>query len=170
MTHLRLLIGSVAAVLTAAAGATVNATIPGSDGKLHTCLNAAGQVRVIDADLGTSCRPGETALALPAVAPTCPAGTTLLLGVCFEAARQATDWSNALITCAAEGKRLPTPTELFAFGIFQPIGFLTEWTGEIDSQRNAVAVASSGPGPGHQVITFGSVVTDLNPYRCVAPL
>ena len=51
-----------AAVLLAAASGIAYAAIPGSDGVIHGCINASGQVRVIDPGAGGSCSTGESAL------------------------------------------------------------------------------------------------------------
>jgi hypothetical protein len=164
----RLLIGGSVLVMLAASVA-VYATIPGSDGKIHVCLNPAGQVRVIDADRAQSCRPAETALEWPAAlpaAPICPAGTTLFLGVCFETATRFGDWSAAVNGCADEGRRLPTHTELLAFRRAHR-DVTTEWTDHV-MESQALAVVTSGLSGN----TFFEPRTgdNIHDFRCVVPL
>ena len=163
----RLLIGGSVLVMLVASAA-VYATIPGSDGKVHACYAPpGGPMRVIDADQGQSCRPGETALAWPAAlpaAPTCPAGTTLFLGVCFEtASRQQNSWIDALRDCADEGRRLPTHTELTAFRLAHPASpDFFEWSDHSEGFDRALSVSNS---------LFGLVLTaNTFSYRCAVPL
>jgi hypothetical protein len=51
-----------AGMLLAAASGIAYAAIPGSDGVIHGCVNASGQVRVVDPGAGGSCSSGESAL------------------------------------------------------------------------------------------------------------
>ena len=164
----RLLIGGFVFVVMALAANTADASIPGSDGKVHACYAPpGGPVRVIDTDQGQSCRPGETALEWPAAlpaAPTCPAGTTLFLGVCFEAAsRQQNSWIGALRDCADEGRRLPTHTELTAFRLAHPASpDFYEWSDHSEGFDRALSVSNSLFGLALTANTFS--------YRCVVPL
>ena len=58
----KLRLAVLAAVLLAAASGIAYAAIPGTDGVIHGCINASGQVRVIDPSAGGSCSTGESAL------------------------------------------------------------------------------------------------------------
>ena len=167
----RLLIGGSVLVMLAAASAAVYATIPGSDGKVHACFNPGGQVRVIDADPGNSCRPGETALAWPAAlspTPTCAAGTTLFLGVCFEALRPEDEWLPAVKDCADEGRRLPTHTEALAFRMAHR-AVPQEWTDHYVNfdVGHALTVFDS---PTSGIGINSRPVSNVTSYRCVLPL
>jgi len=173
----RLIVGSSALVVLAVSAA-VYATVPGSDGQVHACYVPGGQLRIIDADAGISCRPGETNLEWPAVAPTaptCPAGTTPLLGVCFETATRAGAlWATAAHDCADEGRRLGTHTEVLAFHYSRQAQLVNvqEWTDHLFSSTDILFVLTL-PGslrlPPSTVFSSGSGANPL-PYRCVVPL
>jgi hypothetical protein len=66
-------IAVVAVVIAAALGGVAWAGIPGSDGVIHSCYNAAsnpsGQLRVIDSDAGTKCAKNEKALSFNQTGP-----------------------------------------------------------------------------------------------------
>ncbi len=97
----------------------------------------------------------------------CPAGTTLFIGVCIEnAARDAATQPDATDVCADEGRRLPSGGELQAFreapGITLASG---EWTDDVaDITRFSVfaifVVTETGNG-------VAEAFDDLA-YRCVA--
>ena len=60
MTHLHLERRTVGIAMVVLAVGVTYASIPGSDGAIHGCYAAGGQLRVIDTDAGQSCH-----LALP---------------------------------------------------------------------------------------------------------
>ena len=170
----RLLIGGSVLVMLAASAA-VYATIPGTDGKVHACYTPpGGPVRVIDADRGQSCRPGETALEWPAAlpaAPTCPAGSTLFHRLCFEAPTREGDWGSAVETCADFGLRLPTHTELLAYRtVHLDETEVTEWTDFflLREAGNAAFVVQDFPGA--PLLGIASTTSNGIFYRCVVPL
>src|SRR5690242_1169427 len=67
------LIVAILALITALGGVAV-ASIPSGDGTIHGCYNGQGALRVIDADGGATCAPGETALNWNQTGPPGPAG------------------------------------------------------------------------------------------------
>jgi hypothetical protein len=60
--------------LIAALGGVAIASIPSADGTIHGCYNGQGALRVIDAEGGATCAPGETALNWNQTGPPGPAG------------------------------------------------------------------------------------------------
>jgi hypothetical protein len=79
---------AVGIVCLIAGGAGLYATIPGNDGQMHGCYQANnGQLRVIDADAGQTCRPSELGIEWRAgTTVACPVGTVPIVNVCVEAA------------------------------------------------------------------------------------
>jgi hypothetical protein len=67
------LIVAIVALIVALGGVAI-ASIPSADGTIHGCYNAQGQLRVIDAESGASCAPGETALSWNQTGPAGPPG------------------------------------------------------------------------------------------------
>lgn len=99
----------------------------------------------------------------------CPAGTVLYLGLCFELqARSADHQINATDDCADEGRRLPSEGEMRSFRRLHGTGGVTierfEWTDELsDTDVESVFLYAV-------VGTAGSAVDrafDDHPYRCV---
>ncbi len=97
----------------------------------------------------------------------CPSGTTAFADVCFEKVlRSDQSLASAMQTCAAAGRRLPTPGELWAFaqqpGVTIGSGEQTDNISLNGSTREAYIV--SGPGSDG----FSNLTTVARPFRCVA--
>jgi hypothetical protein len=108
---------------------------------------------------------GVTAAALKL---SCPAGTTPFAGVCFETTLRANQaLQGAMETCAAAGRVLPTPGELWAFaqvpGVTVGSGEQTDNVFENGSTRQAYIISGAGSGDG-----FSTLTTFPRPFRCVA--
>jgi hypothetical protein len=123
------------AVVFLAAGFVYRA-VPASDDVIHACYQLpSGQLRVIDAAGGATCRPNEVAITLAqAAAFACPEGTTRFTGACIEdEPRSAAAHHDATLACAGAGGRLPSGGELQGFqaahGIL--IGSPAEWTDDV---------------------------------------
>jgi hypothetical protein len=161
---------SLAIVLVVTAVGVAYAAVPGSDGTVQACyVTANGQLRVIDAEAGESCRPNETAIAL--ATPTsvgCPAGTTMFVGVCIEdQPRTAASQRDATRDCADEQRRLPSGGELQAFREFDGVTLAGggEWTDDLGDVTYAssfvyLVVTETGNGIAEAF--------DAHAYRCVA--
>jgi len=153
-------------------GGIAYASIPNADGAITACYNkSSGQLRVIDADAGQSCKPTENALqweqAADPVSLVCPTGTVLSTGVCIETTqRAAADHSDAEDDCADEGRRLPSPGELSTARLLDEID-LTDgaWTDDLAD------IATSSTFKYLVITERGNGVEgafDDVPYRCVA--
>jgi hypothetical protein len=174
----------IAALVLATAGGVAYATIPDSSGLIHGCyskfvgsgptLVTTGQLRVIDTDLGQTCKPTEQALNWNQSGPpgppgpplSCPAGTTAFIGVCIDSsARTADAHDDAEEDCADEGRRLPSGGELTAFNAQATLATGGEWTDDLGATEGAFRyffVAENGNG-------VKNFFEDLA-YRCVAGL
>jgi hypothetical protein len=160
----RHLIGAVAALVLLAAGVTVHAAIPGSDGAIHACYVAGGgQIRVIDAD-HESCRPGEVPIQWT-VAPSCPADTIQVVGVCIETTtRGFAKHRDAELDCAQNGRRLPTNGELTTFSQVPGMFVSGEFTDAVLNYSPAYYLTISG-----QLGLNGYAGSEARvSYRCVA--
>jgi hypothetical protein len=111
------------------------------------------------------------------VAPACSAGTTLQSGFCFEnAARAPADWNAAASTCAAAGRRLATPSELWAIAerpdVLMTAAELTTniWRDDNGgtSTGRVATVFEFAPGGAQVGVRHQSALDDAAvPYRCV---
>jgi hypothetical protein len=105
---------------------------------------------------------------------TCPSGTILVLGVCFETNLRATKTLPlALKECGAAGRRIPTFPELEGA---RQNGFTTG-SGMNDYELTATYYKDTGPGAlGETVVGLdsagnrleGAYVTFTKPFRCIA--
>lgn len=166
----RIVLLTLATVLVVAAVGVAYATVPGSDGTVQACYSdATGQLRVIDAEAGDSCRSNETAIAL--ATPTsvgCPADTTMFVGVCIEdQSRAAASQPDAISDCADEQRRLPSGGELQGFRELDGITIAAggEWTDDLGDVNHASSFV-------YLVVTqngnFIAEAFDDYAYRCVA--
>ncbi|MGH2691483.1 MAG: hypothetical protein ACRDHM_03170 [Actinomycetota bacterium] len=104
----------------------------------------------------------------------CPSGTTAFGGACMETtSRAAQDWFGSSNTCGNAGRRLPTPSELWAW---QAAGN--------DLNGDGAAPANAGEGTSQLDFDNGAFrwsvrddntfwvfsVNDARPFRCVASL
>lgn len=107
----------------------------------------------------------------------CPSGTQLFVGLCFETlARPEANFENATATCAAAGRRLPTSAEANAWARqpgtpLQPGSWNAEWTGDI---------LNLSPSPTSLIVwipvnqttpVFSEILQSYNGhrFRCVIP-
>lgn len=179
---------AAAAALILLAGGIAVATIPSSSGAVDACYNKGnGALRVIDAEAGQQCNASETSLRIAAADATgkvanadlldgldgaayllsCPAGTELYLGLCFERhPRTADNHGDASRACSADGKRLPSEGEMRSYRD-QPGNDIArfEWTDELSDTDVESTFLYAVVG------TFGSAVsaaTNERPFRCVS--
>lgn len=165
------------------------AAIPDAGGSVTGCYNMrTGLLRVVDAEAGASCTAAEKRVVLAGVDSggkvadadlldgldstayrlSCPAGTGLFLGLCFEDGfRAAATHSPASRDCADEGRRLPSEGEMRSYRTQAGVTVAPfEWTDELsDTDVDSTflyAVVGSG---GSAIATSGE---DEYPYRCVA--
>lgn len=95
----------------------------------------------------------------------CPAGTVASTGVCFGPQHEPTSWYEAIEACADEGRTLPTPAELYAYGrVHTQVDPGFEWTGNALSTTEVLAIEAfvGGYGAAERNV-FGSSL----PYHCV---
>ena len=94
--------------------------------------------------------------------PTCPSGTTLSQGVCFETtARAATTYTTANDTCVLAGRRLPQAAELNGYTRHVTANPAVEWSGDLFNTTTAFTVNPDG--------TFNATpFTTATAYRCVS--
>lgn len=116
---------------------------------------------------------GALAGELPNPTLRCPAGTTRQSDFCFDSsARAAATWFDAIDVCAAAGRRLGTPAEMYAVGRREDT-YLLSWTSTIYDQptggggeRSFAVYASEGGAPGEVNMLSGYPDGSLA-YRCV---
>jgi hypothetical protein len=97
----------------------------------------------------------------------CPQGTTLAIGQCFETSlRTADTWSNANKTCGGIGRRLPTLSELESarnnnvqVGV-PPNNYEMSGSNTFDAQDKYYAIDPSGN-------LLRELLTATRPYRCI---
>lgn len=100
-------------------------------------------------------------LAAGTLTPTCPAGTVLAVGVCFEStARAAAGYTTATDTCTPLGRRLPSVNELIAFTRKVQAIPAAEWSGDLFSTTAGFTVNPDGT----PVVT---TLTTATAFRCV---
>jgi hypothetical protein len=120
------------------------------------------------ADAGTL--DGQSAAQIAAAGKlTCPAGTSLFGGVCFETtSRGARSLTDAMEVCGEAGRFLPTVNELFSYEAATYIsGPPQEWAGQIYYDgTELVGVLLSAYSNGSGVSGAASSFTS-HPYRCV---
>ena len=160
------------AALVVALGGVAGASIPGSDGTVTGCYNKkTGLIRVIDAEAGQACTPGENRILLASTDESgnrlrCPSGSTLFIGMCMsQDARPAKTHGEATRDCADEAGRLPSEGEMRSYRDQPGVTVADfEWTDDLGditfSSTFVYAVAGEG----------GSAVQeafDPMPYRCV---
>lgn len=98
----------------------------------------------------------------------CPSGTTAFGGACMEqTSRAAQNWFDSSKTCGTSGRRLPTPSELWAWQAagndLDGDGAAGEGTSQLDSDGGAFRWSVRDDD------TFWLFsVNDLRPFRCVA--
>jgi hypothetical protein len=99
----------------------------------------------------------------------CPAGTTLLLGQCFETtAHAAATWFNATQDCGTRGGRLPLSAELNA--IRQSPGIDLGSNGGGTANMGAEQIDGDyGTVDDAGVVSVAIGVNTARPYRCVLP-
>lgn len=155
------------------------ATIPSSSGTYNACLAPAGTIRLIDSDAGQKCRSSEKAISWSQAAPqpvlTCPSGTIMSTGVCYETtSRAAAAVFDARDDCADEGRRLPSPGEASTARLLAEVDLGNgEWTDDVaDINRvNSTTGVPYGDFSYLAVAEHGNGVvqaTSSLPYRCVA--
>lgn len=109
----------------------------------------------------------------------CPAGTTLQSGFCLEnSARSDADWNTAATVCGSAGRRLPTPSELWAFAERSDIRALGNawgggWTSTVYDDNNGTSVQTKAmslqlvpSGGGSAPLMGGSPAGTARSYRC----
>jgi hypothetical protein len=179
-------------VALAGAGAVAMASVPGGDGSITGCYKTAsphqGTLRVIDAEAGQSCARGELRIRFAAVDSngkvanadrldgldssayrlSCPAGTSLFLGVCLEdRPRGADEHANATRDCADEARRLPSEGEMRAYRAQPGITIAPfEWTDELSDTDVASGFLYAIVGSEGSAVDEG--FGNDYPYRCVA--
>jgi len=179
-------------VALAGVGAVAMASVPGADGSITGCYKKTspnqGRLRVIDAEAGQSCSSGEQRIRFAAVDSTgkvanadrldgldssayrlsCPAGTSLFLGVCLEDQPRAADnHGDASRDCADEARRLPSEGEMRAYRAQPGVTIAPfEWTDELSDTdvESSFLYAVVGSGGSAVAEAFGNDY----PYRCVA--
>ncbi len=98
----------------------------------------------------------------------CPAGTSLLLGECFEtSARAAATWFNATLACGAAGGRLPLSAELNA--IRQSPGIDLGTNGSTDNMGAEQIDGQYGAVSDNGTVSVALGVNTARPFRCVVP-
>lgn len=161
-----------AAALVVALGGVAGASIPGSDGNVSGCYNKkTGLVRVIDAEAGQACTPGENAIRLASTDESgnrlrCPSGSTLFIGVCMgQQSRAPGAHGEATRDCADEAGRLPSEGEMRSYRDQPGVTVSSfEWTDELGDTNSASTFLYAVAGEG------GSAVAEASrplPYRCV---
>ena len=133
-----------------------------NESKLGPVPNATNAVNATNAGNANTVG-GVTAASLRL---SCPSGTTPFSGVCFETTLRADQaLQGAMETCAAAGRVLPTPGELWAFsqqpGVTVGVGEQTDNVFNNGSTREAYIVSPGGDG-------FSTLTTFARPFRCVA--
>lgn len=94
--------------------------------------------------------------------PTCPSGTLLAEGVCFEtAARPAAPFNESVDTCTALGRRLPSVNELIGFTRKVQAIPAQERSGDLFTTGSAFTVNPDGTP------VSGVTLATATPYRCV---
>jgi hypothetical protein len=117
--------------------------------------NAVTGAKVADGSLGAA------DLASGTLTPTCPGGTVLSQGVCFETAeRPAAPYKSATETCAGIERRLPTTNELIGFTLKVTAIPNMEWSGDLYDTNNAFTAKPDGT-PERIALTTPTA------YRCV---
>ena len=160
------------AALVVALGGVAGASIPGSDGTVSGCYNKkTGLVRVIDAEAGQACTPGENGILLASTDESgnrlrCPTGSTLFIGVCMgQEARAANVHGVASRDCADEAGRLPSEGEMRSYRDQPGVTVSSfEWTDELGDTNSGSTFLYAVAGEG------GSAVEEALeplPYRCV---
>ena len=97
----------------------------------------------------------------------CPAGTTLVIGECFETSlRTADTWSNANQVCGSIGRRLPTLSELESarrnnvqVGV-PPTNYEMSGSNTFDAQDRYYAIDPSGN-------LLRELLASARPFRCI---
>lgn len=143
----------------------------GSLGTVPSASRAASAARAETATTAASAQTlqGMTASQISGAAKlSCPAGTTLFNGLCYEQQRrEAAQWLPAVRTCAKEGRRLPSAGEIGAFGVAADLRG-TEWTSDLYSDGlNYFAITLLVYATGFQF--GGEMIGTPQVYRCVAP-
>jgi hypothetical protein len=149
------------------------------ESKLGTVPRADSASRADTADTAGGATSAANASKLGGATPesyrlSCPSGTILVLGECFETNLRATKTLPlALKECGAAGRRVPTFPELEAA---RQNGFTTG-SGTNDYELTATYYKDTGPGAlGETVVGLdsagnrfeGAYATFTKPYRCVA--
>jgi hypothetical protein len=114
---------------------------------------------------------GSLAGSYPSPGLRCPVGTTRQSGVCYEnSARAAADWYTAADACAAAGRRLPTPSELWAIAYRAKEGGWTSTITTYENGPNAYTVATVvnvGPYATVTLSVNAKLAYLTSVYRCV---
>jgi hypothetical protein len=118
--------------------------------------NAVTGAKVADGSLSSA------DLASGTLTPTCPGGTVLSQGVCFETGERATvSFEAANETCVAAGRRLPHAAELSGFTKKVQVIPASEWSGDLFSTTQAFTVKPDG--------TFVQIAfATPTAFRCIA--
>ncbi|HEX3737820.1 MAG TPA: hypothetical protein VHV53_09785, partial [Solirubrobacterales bacterium] len=94
----------------------------------------------------------------------CPSGTNLVAGSCFETAtRPPATYLDALYACAGVGRLLPDMTQLQTY-VNTEVITTTEWSGQMyfnESIFEAIAIADG--------LFVQLPISDTKPYRCMVP-
>jgi hypothetical protein len=142
-------------------GTEINEAKLGKVPKAALADNATNAAHATNADTVGGQNPSSLKLS-------CPTGTTLAIGECFETTLRAADtWSNANKICGAAGRRLPTFAELesarqnnVAVGA-PPSNYEMSATVGADSPNNVLDIDPSGN-------RFAQTYTDAtHQYRCI---
>jgi hypothetical protein len=143
-------------------------TITGAKINVSTLGAVPSAVHAGAADAGTL--DGQSAAQIAAAGKlTCPAGTSLFGGVCFETtSRGSRSLTDAMEVCGEAGRFLPTVNELFSYEAATYIsGPPQEWAGQIYYDgTELVGVLLSAYSNGSGVSGAASSFTS-HPYRCV---
>ncbi len=166
--------------------ALAQAEVPGTDGTINACYHKnSGNLRVVDAEAGQSCRNPENVLTwsdgqtgkvadsdlLDGIDSTqlilhCPAGYTRSRDVCF-GARVSGNFYDAWFACLNGGGRLPDSAELAqifpALVVGGGVPAEEDWTTDMTTAGTAISVSVSG-------FTVGWTdrpMTDAVGYRCI---
>lgn len=79
----------------------------------------------------------------------CASGDTTFASYCYSNLHPASNWYEAIDTCAKEGKTLPTPAQVHAFGKALNTGpQQLEWTGNALSTTTALQISATISGEG----------------------
>jgi hypothetical protein len=100
----------------------------------------------------------------------CPAGTSLVVGVCFETSTRAPEITVlAMSDCGDDGRRLPSQSELVSYGrstfTSQPPA---EWAGGLIYNGSEIGAMTVAAWSADQSFVFKASGSEV-PYRCVVP-